>query len=813
MKRHSPHSIKGTFSSAEEETAVLNVPGVEEEENHLRDYWEVIRKYRWLIAIFSLAVVLTTALVIFRMTPIYTAETTLLIERKSPQVLNIPQVLSEQSVTWDEYDYYKTQYEILRSRRLAAQVIQEQDLENNSLFSGERRERTKGLVSNLRDKAKTWVKNLGLGGQSALPTPKTHGRGPLGIRSELIAAYGAMLEIVPISGTRMVKLVFNTPDPELSALLANAHAEAYIRQGLRQRTQASGVAQRFLEEELVGLKERVEKSEAGLNRYRRDKGIISLEDKENIVVERLGDLNKRLTEAEAETIALGAKVRVIHELNYHSLPEVVTSALIQAFKGQLVRLEGDYAYLAARFKPEYPRLAQLKAQVEEIQRRLEQETQRVVGGIKSAYQSAKAKEITLRAKMEEQKAAALSLKDASVEYAILAREIDTNRQLYDSVLQRMKEIGVGAGVHGSNVSIIDKAEQPRSPSKPKKAISILLSALVGLMGGVMLAFFLEYLDNTMNTREEIERHLRLPTLVVVPDFKGIKFSNNNYAPKRIMSQVEAAVRHLLPQTNGSQSGVSAKENFPSHNRLSVVIEAYRTLRTAILLSQAEEPPKTILFTSSLSREGKSSTVINTAIIFAQMGKKVLVIDADLRRSDCHKILGIENGKGLAEVLTGGGKAKEMISPAATENLFLLSSGTTPPNPTELVGSSKMHEILTSLQEHYDHIFIDSPPVIPLSDAILLSTRVDGVVLIVKGNETPRNIVKEAHQQLSFARAKFLGVVLNGVIRQGGNSAYYYDHYYSSDQPPFLPIKELLQDYDEYYRRLYLNSQHDGTEKT
>jgi capsular exopolysaccharide synthesis family protein len=190
-----------------------------------------------------------------------------------------------------------------------------------------------------------------------------------------------------------------------------------------------------------------------------------------------------------------------------------------------------------------------------------------------------------------------------------------------------------------------------------------------------------------------------------------------------------------------------------------------------------------------------------------------VIDADLRRSDCHKILGIENGKGLAEALTGGGEVKEMISPTATDNLFLLSSGTTPPNPTELVGSNKIHEILTSLQEHYDYIFIDSPPVIPLSDAVLLSPRVDGVVMIVKGNETPRSIVKEAHQHLSYARAKFLGVVLNCVIRQGGDSAYYYDHYYSSDQPPFLPIKELLQDYDEYYRRVYLNNHKVGTEKT
>jgi succinoglycan biosynthesis transport protein ExoP len=437
----------------------------------------------------------------------------------------------------------------------------------------------------------------------------------------------------------------------------------------------------------------------------------------------------------------------------------------------MVRLEGEYAHLATQFKPGFSRLDQLKAQVEESRSRLRQEIQRVVAGIESSYLAAGSREKALRDKMGEQKAAALGLKDAAVEYAILAREVDTNRQLYDSVLQRMRETGVAAELRTSNVSVIDQAELPRIPSQPRKKKMLLLSALMGLMGGVGLALFFEYLDNTdhtLKTSEEVERYLRLPNLGVVPDFlslNGRRYTLRKlpYTPPQIPSALPSGKKHALVL---------------AHHPLSVLTEAYRMLRTAILLSRAGESPKTVLFTSGIHGEGKTVTVVNTAIIFAQMGVRVLVIDADLRRPDCHRVLGLENGLGLTEVLTGQMGPSEAIRPAAINGFFLLSAGSIPPNPAELVGSKKMQETVTSLQEQYDYILIDSPPVMQLSDAVLLSTMVEGVVLVVSSQETPKYVVREACSRLNYARAKILGVMLNRVNLRSGDYAYYYRPYYS-----------------------------------
>jgi capsular exopolysaccharide synthesis family protein len=726
----------------------------------LRDFWRLIRKHSWLIGTFFFGAVLTTLFVIFMMTPIYVAETTLLIERQDPQVVDIKQVLSE-SLGSEEYDYYKTQYQILKSRSLASQVIKEQGLEKTNLFSGEEK---KDLVTSLWTEAKVWARGL------SASSPKANGVNTFGIQPEVVDTYiNDMLEIKPVRSTRLVNIAFSSPDPQLSARLANAHAAAYIRQGPRLRSMASQEAESFLEEKLVELKDRVEKSEAALNRYRRDKGILSLDDKENIVVERLADLNKHLTEAEVERIALEGQVRLIRKRAYDSLPAVINSPLIQTLKQQLARLEAEYAHLSTQFKPGYTQVAQLQAQVQESRTRLLQEIGKVVAGIESAYMAANVKEKELRAKMEEQKAAALHLKDTSVEYAVLAREVDTNHQLYDSVLQRMKEMGVAAELRASNVFLLDEAEPPLRPSKPQKKTSLLLSALVGLIGGLGLAFFFEYLDNTLKTPEEVKRFLRLPALGVVPDFLG-----SNRRTNSLPRTAHPALERKWLGTK-SQSSNPSREVVLSDHPFSLVNEAYRTLRTAILLSQARQPPKSILFTSGTHGEGKTATVVNTAIIFAQMGVKVLVIDGDLRRPSCHKVLGVENRLGLTDLLTGQIELENAIRVTATRNLFLISSGSVPPNPTELVGSKKMHETLTSLQEHYEYILIDSPPTIIVSDAVLLSTMVDGVVLVVSGQETPRDVVKEACSRLRYARAKILGVVLNRMDIRDGDYTIYYNH--------------------------------------
>ncbi len=748
-----------------QETPPSFLEPLSEEEPHLRDYWRVLRKHIRLIAGCVIGVVALVAIVVSLMTPQYTAETTLIIERKAPQALKV-EGAQQEAVGPDEYDYYKTQYEILRSHALASQVIQEQKLDTQPWLA-EKNERFSFLTGVFEGISSWWG------------TPRVESTDDQSkVDLHIVKNYIRQLEVKPFPRTRLVKVTFTSPDPELSAKVVNAHAVAYMHYGVELRTRANIEAQKFLEEKLVELKERVEKSETALNEYRREKGILSLDEKENIVVDRLSDLNRRLTEAEANRIDLEAQVRLIRRRDYHSLPAVLDNALIQTLKEQLTPREAEYTQLSSRFKPDYPKLVELKAEIEEARQRITSEVAKVVAGIESAFLAAEGKEGSLREKMEEQKAATLGLKDASVNYAILAREVDTNRQLYDSVLQRMKEMGVAAELRSSNVQVVDKGEIPQYPSRPKKGVTLLVSMFIGLIGGIGGAFFLEYLDNTLKTPEEVQRHLGLPSLGVVPEFASIIHATGIELKGQEAADAEKPDGAESKAISRALATSSRMELVLSHHPLSLIAEAYRTLRTALFLSRAGEAPRTMLFTSATEGEGKTLTTINTAVIFAQMGLRVVVIDADLRRPRCHKVLGIRNWVGLTEVLTGHKEPQEVIKQTVTENLFLMPSGAIPPNPAELVGSRKMQELISNLLQQYDCVIIDTPPVMPVSDGLLIARLVDGVVLVVNGQKTPRHLVKEARSRLLYARAKILGVVLNRVDMVKGDYAYYYGHYSS-----------------------------------
>ena len=725
----------------------------------LQHYWAVIRKHYALLGTFFGGTLFATALTLFLMPPTYKAETTLLIERNTPQILDFRAVLAD-TVGLESYDFYKTQYEILKSRALAARVIQEQALATDPMFTGAWRDawlstRLVDAVKGGAVMAKEWLKHW-------LSSPEPVEDDSLAAQEQLIDRYLDMMEIVPTQKTQLVKVAFSTPDRQLSARMANAHAQAYIRQGLARRTEANEEAQTFLEEKLGELKARVDQSEAALNRYRRVNDVISLNDKENIVVERLVDLNKRLTDAEADRIGLESQVQLIRKRSYASLPAVVNSTLIQNLTAQAIRLEGEYANLATMFKPGYTRLDQLRVQAEDTRRRLNDEIQTVVEGIESSYLAAVAREKGLRATMKEQKAAALRFKNASMDYTILAREVDTNRQLYDNVLQRMKETGVAAELRSSNVLVVDKATPQRRPSSPKIMQSLLLAALLGLMGGVGVIFLREQLVDTLKSLEEAERYLRLPTLCLVPDL--LKLDWGRHAP-RTFPYMPAQIPIAFGATKETPATVS------SHSLL-VVMETYRTLRTAILLSRTEKPPQTLLFTSAVHGEGKTVTTVNTAIVLAQMGARVLLIDADLRRSRCHELLGVQRRQGITDILTGRREPHELIQSTSIPELFFLSSGPTPPNPTDLVGSKKLQDTLMTLLEQYDYILLDSPPVIAVSDAVLLSTMVEGVILVINVQTTPKHLLREARARLHYARAKMLGTVLNRAEPPAGAYAYY-----------------------------------------
>jgi polysaccharide biosynthesis transport protein len=721
----------------------------DEEATHLRDYWQIIRKRLGLVMTLLLVTVGTTALYLATIVPTFVAETTLLIEPQVPNVLDIREVLA-QPLGPEEYDYYKTQYEILRSQTLASRVIREQGLIENPIFNGnEKRFSLRALLSQVISSIVT------------LPPPVKENSQEVMYRA--VDTYLQRLEIRPVTGTRLTKIAFSSSNSQLAAQIANAHATAYIRQGVELRTQANEEASRFLEEKLGDLKDRIEKSEATLNAYRREQQIISLDDKENIVVSRLVDLDKILTEAEAERVALEAQVQFLLSGSYEYVPLVAANPLVQGLKEQLTRLRAEHAALAVEFKPGYPRIDKLKAQVDEAQRRMNEEIRKIGKGLDTAYRTTKAKENELRRRVEAQKEAALKLKDASVTYSILAREVDTNRQLYESVLKRLAEMGVTTHEKTSNTSVIDPATSPRKPAKPQTTLALLLSTVVGLVGGIGAAFFFAYFDNTLKTPAEVERHLQLPTLALVPSFANAKLPSRAALDSSAHpSSISASSSPLLP---------------PQSSRPPLVaLEAYRKLRTALLLSRPVGPPRTILFTSATSSEGKTMTAVNTATALAEMGARVLFIDADLRHPNGHRLLNVQNDVGLTEFLVGQLELAKVIQQTGSERLFFLASGSLPPSPSDLLSSKKMRASVAFLRSFYDYIIIDTPPVLPVSDTEILSTMVDGIVLVVDSKQTAYTKVREAQLRLSYPQAQLLGVVLNKVRLQPGEATHYYRAY-------------------------------------
>lgn len=711
-----------------------------EEDFELWDYWSVIRRnLRLILGVLVVAEVLTLV-VCFAMTPLYTGESIIQIEREQPEALqtnvNRPDVQSDPNDS-----FYKTQYEVLKSKELAAQVIKDLSLDKNPIFTeaGKRPSLLKRIM---------WLFSS---------KDKIDNRADIrGVKPELVDKYIDALTIRPELETRLVAVEFTSPDPDIAASVANAHVQAYIREGYQLHAQTNETTQHFLEGELGELEKKMEKSEAALNDYRRQRGIVSVtrDEKDQMVGDRLTALNKALVEAEETRISLQADVGTIQNNNFDSVPAVVNNALIQSLKVEASRLEGQYASLSNQFTPDYPPVAQLHAQLGEVQRKENQEIKRVVDALRVRYDQALARENEIRDDLEREKAHAMALEDASLHDVVLERELETNRALYQSVLERIKVLGVASAAQLTNVELIDRASVPVKPSSPKKKLSMILAGFLALLVGIGAAFMIEGADKGLKTAEEVQRYLHLPNLATVLRFSGP--SDKPRLPKELSSLRWSPAAQQLPANGNSPEGV-----LPARSLFGAASEAYRAVRTGILLSRSEKPPKTILFTSATAGEGKSMTTLNTAIAFANQLDKVLLIDADLRRPRCHELLDRQGHPGLAEVLSGLNELDEVIQPTNIKGLFLLSAGLTPPNPSELLGSKRMREILAAAGASFEHVLIDSAPVLPVSDTVVLSTLVDGVVLVA-ASQTVRQLVRDACSRLAYVGTKVIGVVLNNV---------------------------------------------------
>ncbi len=737
-------------------------------------YWRIVRKHYRLVIAMLAGVVTLTMIKVMTETPMYEAETTIMVEpaAQSGGTDTLENLVQIEAAANNSDQYYKTQCAILESRGLAATVIKTLDLQHNANFAG--KPSTPGLFANLMKKIHRAMYGKNARNERAIQLPPGS-EDNKGVDPGLVHEYLNLLKVTPLPDTNLVKISVMSPSPELAAVIANAHVQAYESQQGVEHGEQNEEAQHYLKLKLVDVKNNLAQSEAALNLYRREKGIIpgliSLDGKDAIVLDRLSDLSKDLTAAQVARISLEAQVSLIKKHQYNQLPSVIDDPSIQGMQKELDALLSQRAALASQFKASYPPLAKLDAEIGEMQARIAQMINTKVGALQSQYEEADAKVAELQDEMDKQRQETLKLNDSAAQYGVLQRDVDTNRELYNAILTRIKDVEMQGDIRSKNVSVINHAEVPGVATSPRKLFALMLATMGGLGLGLALAFIVEMSDNTLKNPEEAENYLKLPNLGVVPEFSSVN-GKSAYAPRELLSGGAGRNSTVLPP---------GRELVTTHGSYSRVGEAYRNLRTALLLSRAGGPPKVTLITSAMSREGKTVTAVNISVMLSQLGGNVLLIDADLRRARCHRVLAVDNHLGLTEVLTGSRDLVEMIRATEIDKLFFLSAGSVPPNPTELLNSPKMAEVMLQLRENYEYVVIDSAPVLPVSDSMVLSKLTDGVVLVANGSATPRQQVKNACARLEYARAKILGLVLNKVkIHSPDYHYYYHQDYYSFD---------------------------------
>ena len=721
-----------------------SAPTEKEREIHLRDYWKVIRKRRWTVIAFFLIVVVTTAVATFTMTPIYRATTSIKINKENPQIVDFKEIFS---VNTTDMDYYQTEYKILESRTLARRVIEGLRLAEDPEFIPEPQSAFQKWKSNL------WASVSGAFGASG-KAASLQDQASVETEGEtlLINQYLKKLKIEPIRNSRLVKIHFDSKYPRLSAKVANTLAATYIQQSLESRVNTSEQAKEWLDRQLDMLKGKVERADEALQTFGARHDIVSLEEKENVTMQRLTELNEALTKAEAERMAKEGLYKQVRDKNSESLPAILENKLIQELKQSFIQLEGQYMKLSETYKPEYPEMVRLKSQMNSVQRRLDGEVNKIIEGIRNEYESNLRREALLRQAFDEQKKKAMEMKQKAIQYNILKREADTNKELHKGLLQRMKEVGVSAGITASNIQVVDQAEIPIRPHRPNKQLNLILGAVVGVFLGFGLAFFFEYLDNTVKTPQDLEQLIRLPSFGMVPEIsyeRRKRLENGNHSPVELITY--------------------------SHPK-SMLSESYRNIRTSILLSFSEKPPKRIVITSANPSEGKTTTAINTAIALGQTGARVIIIDCDMRNPRVHRVFQEEIGVGLSSFLSGNAALDAAIMKTEIPNFCYIPAGPIPPNPSELLGSHLFRQMIDTLGQTFDHIIIDSPPILGFADSIILSKCVDGVVLVAHAGKTPKETLTHAKELLHQVNAKILGVVINRVDIQRSDYGYYYYRY-------------------------------------
>jgi succinoglycan biosynthesis transport protein ExoP len=703
-------------------------------EPHLLDYLIILRKHQWLIATFLLTVVTVVTIASFKMKPVYEAAARVEVDKESQNMVPFPD-----SNSYGEYEdsenYIETQSKILQSETLALMTIKSMDLARYPEFGGT------SVVSTVHE--------------GAIPR-----------RPAILGAFLGRLGVKRVPNSRLIQVQFEAEDPQLAAAVVNAHLQNFVEQNFRSKFDATTQATTWLSSELEELRIKVEKSEDARIAYERENQIWQIDEKQDITTQKLADLSKAVTDAQTDVAQKEALYRMAISGNVDALPAARTNEVISALVKRKSDLDESYAEALDQYGPNFPKVLRLAAQQKEVENNLADARKTMVASVGIEFDTSKTHVELLQEALDKQKTEANDLAEKLVQYHILQHDAESNKQLYDGLLQKLKEAGITTGLRSTNIRVVDPALAPASPSRPQKARNILLAVLVGLVGGIGLALFREYLDNTVKSPDDIEALTGLPSLAVVPSLPGLPSTQG---------RLSRLAREAAPQ-----SATGPRVELLSYIQpKSQISEAFRALRTSLLLSQADHPPQVILVTSALPREGKTTAAVNLAVTLAQLGDRTLLMDSDLRKPGIRRALNLTGGKevGLSSYLAGVSTLDEVLMPHPTiNNLVALTTGPVPPSPADLLSSHRMREAITDLRHRFKFVVIDSPPVMAATDAVILSALTDGVLLVVRSGETPKEAFTRTRDLLAAVKCRLLGVVLNAVDSSAPDYYYSYRYY-------------------------------------
>jgi succinoglycan biosynthesis transport protein ExoP len=758
-----------------------------ESEVHLLDYWRAVQKRLWLVISMVVLITMLSVIYVARKPDIYQASARVQVDLENSGALvgKTPYVFGPTN----DPVYFNTQLQILTSPGLMRRVVKALDLEHNPDF----------FKGNSTQKRSTWqtIKTMaGLGGKPKPEDPKikdelqlrttavtvSSGHEDLAEARRLAPYVNAILgglKVDPVKETRglyketrLIDISFTHTDPEVASKVVNAIAETYVYNNLEKKGESNTTTADFLQKRIAELQQQIRTDEEKLVNYAKNNQIISLDPNQNTVVERLAGLNKQLLEAENERILAESQYNAAKEPGKASALAEVDAKQANEVEAKLADLRQKRAQLMVDATEEAPEVKEVDQQISELDRQLKdirsRKSNTILTNLETNYRQTLAREQELRRSFEKQRSETLTQNEAAINYRIIQQEIETNKTLLDNLLQRSKENDVIMASKPNNISVVDYALAPDGPIGPNRTRTVFVALFLSLGLGVGFALLLEYLDDTVHSTEEVERLLHLPALAVIPSALG-------NGKRRLLSSPGA-----LQKRNGGNPSENPELLMNVDGR-SPLAESYRHLRTSVLLSTAGGAPRSLLVTSSLPGEGKTTTAVNTAVSLAQTGASVVIIDADMRRPRLRSIFGLSDRAGLSSILSSELSETEilaLVSKDETTGLNLLTAGPIPPNPAELLGSDQMRRLLTILQSKFNHVVVDSPPVSSFTDGVLISSMVDGVLLVVHGGKSSRHVVKRSRQLLQDVGAKIFGVVLNNVNLQS-HDYYYYQRYYGS----------------------------------